>query len=350
MNKKNHTDIDNQVGINDQEEVLLTYQEESVIRSALNRMDVETPDVDVAWNQLKDKMILDDVEVSKSAIQWNMVWKVAISVAAILVIAFVLVFDGHQKKVGRTSSILAEQTQSSSSSVQGTKNEKTENTEEAMTEEKSEMEEMVSAETGKCKSQYLVLSDGTKVWLNAESHLTYPKNFLGKKRRVILSGEAYFEVRHDAKHPFIVETSRMIATDLGTAFDLKAYEGKPTQLVLVSGSVAVKKRGDAASVVLKPDEMANLNGEKLEVSAIDSYPLVQWKNGLFYFHDIPLIEVMKELGRWYHIKVVFENKACLQTQIHFVAERSEDLKTVVKQLNEIEGVDVVLTQQELSVR
>lgn len=349
MNKKNHIDIDNQVDINEQEDILLTHLEESTIRSALNRMDVEALDVDVAWNQLKDKMVLDDVEESKSAIQWSMVWKVSISVAAIWVIAFVLVFDGRQDNAGRTLPVMAEQTQSSSS-VQGKENEQAEKMEETLADEKCETEEMLSVETGKSKSQYLVLSDGTKVWLNAESQLIYPKNFLGKERKVTLLGEAYFEVRHDAKHPFVVETSRMIATDLGTAFDLKAYEGKATQLILISGSVAVQKRGETTSVVLKPDEMANLNGDKLEVSAIDSYPLVQWKNGLFYFHDTPLIEVMKELGRWYHIKVVFENKACLQTQIHFVAERSEDLKTVVKQLNEIEGVDVVLTQQELSVR
>lgn len=349
MNKKNHTDIDYQVDINEQEDILLTHLEESTIRSALNRMDVEALDVDVAWNQLKDKMVLDDVEESKSAIQWSMVWKVSISVAAIWVIAFVLVFDGRQDNAGRTLPVMAEQTQSSSS-VQGKENEQAEKMEETLADEKCETEEMLSVETGKSKSQYLVLSDGTKVWLNAESQLIYPKNFLGKERKVTLLGEAYFEVRHDAKHPFVVETSRMIATDLGTAFDLKAYEGKATQLILISGSVAVQKRGETTSVVLKPDEMANLNGDKLEVSAIDSYPLVQWKNGLFYFHDTPLIEVMKELGRWYHIKVVFENKACLQTQIHFVAERSEDLKTVVKQLNEIEGVDVVLTQQELSVR
>lgn len=349
MNKKNHTDIDNQVDINEQEDILLTHLEESTIRSALNRMDVEALDVDVAWNQLKDKMVLDDVEESKSAIQWSMVWKVSISVAAIWVIAFVLVFDGRQDNAGRTLPVMVEQTQSSSS-VQGKENEQAEKMEETLADEKCETEEMLSVETGKSKSQYLVLSDGTKVWLNAESQLIYPKNFLGKERKVTLLGEAYFEVRHDAKHPFVVETSRMIATDLGTAFDLKAYEGKATQLILISGSVAVQKRGETTSVVLKPDEMANLNGDKLEVSAIDSYPLVQWKNGLFYFHDTPLIEVMKELGRWYHIKVVFENKACLQTQIHFVAERSEDLKTVVKQLNEIEGVDVVLTQQELSVR
>lgn len=348
MNKKNHTDIDYQVDINEQEDILLTHLEESTIRSALNRMDVEALDVDVAWNQLKDKMVLDDVEESKSAIQWSMVWKVSISVAAIWVIAFVLVFDGRQDNAGRTLPVMAEQTQSSS--VQGKENEQAEKMEETLADEKCETEEMLSVETGKSKSQYLVLSDGTKVWLNAESQLIYPKNFLGKERKVTLLGEAYFEVRHDAKHPFVVETSRMIATDLGTAFDLKAYEGKATQLILISGSVAVQKRGETTSVVLKPDEMANLNGDKLEVSAIDSYPLVQWKNGLFYFHDTPLIEVMKELGRWYHIKVVFENKACLQTQIHFVAERSEDLKTVVKQLNEIEGVDVVLTQQELSVR
>lgn len=327
----------------------IRHLEESTIKSALNRLDVEAPDIDAAWNDLRGKLALPEEEPSHP-IRWDLVWKTVVSIAAILVIGFVLVIDNKKDDFKPLASSLdnSENTSISSSSV--TDKAKEDGVAKNSVGQQVLNEEIVTAETGQGQSLHLTLADGTKVWLNADSKLLYPKRFVGDGRKVTLEGEGYFEVKHDVRHPFVVETAQMIATDLGTAFDMKAYKGRSPQLALVSGSVAVQAKGDASQVVLKPNEMASLEDGKLSVCTVDTYPMVQWKNGLFYFHDAPLIDVMKDLGRWYHAKVVFENKECLQTQVHFVAERSESLKAIVEQLNEIEGVNVFLVNHELSVR
>lgn len=333
-----------------------SIQEEGEIRSALNRMDIEAPDTEMAWKALSGQLNLEQEKPAPARrVSMSVLLKAAISVAAAVLVAFLLV-RGMGKgnmpdadasgPLAHTATTLSRQ---DSASEQPPIYNKV--GDEASASASSEDQELLSVETGRGNSRQLVLGDGTKVWLNAESTLLYPKHFSKTERRVHLSGEAYFEVKHNKKCPFIVETSSLVATDLGTAFDVKAYQGKATQLILVSGKVAVCKRGEESSpVLMKPDEMATLEGGNIKVTAVDTYPLIQWKNGLFYFHHAPLLEVMKEIGRWYHVNVVFENKVCLNTQVHFVAERSATLDDIVKQLNEIEGVNVDGQKNELTVK
>ena len=340
-----------------------TTEEQGDIRSALNRMDVEAPDVDMAWKAMSQQMGLQekaelhhsDEEKRTRSIDMTSFLKVAISIAAVVVIAFVFFFNGRKDD----SSVVVQRakTEFSSETSSDTKSVVRKDSSHGDSEDKSEQEdrqfaanEILVAETGRGEDRHLVLSDGTKVWLNAESSLLYPKHFAGKERKVQLQGEGYFEVRHNAKCPFIVEAANLIATDLGTAFGIKVYIGKPAQVTLVSGCVAVRQKGESSSLVLKPNQMATLSGDGFDVTDVDTYPLVQRKSGLFYFHEVALVDVMKELGRWYHVKVVFENKNCLQTQVHFVAERKLSLEEVVRQLNELEGIQVVKLKQELLVR
>lgn len=340
-----------------------TTTEQGDIRSALNRMDVEAPDVDIAWKVMSQQMGLQekaelhhsDEEKSARSIDMTSFLKVAISIAAAIVIAFVFFFNGRKDD----SSVVAQKskTEFSSETSSSTKSVVRKDSSYGDSEEQFEQEnrqvaadEILAVETGRGEDKHLVLSDGTKVWLNAESSLLYPKHFVGKERKVQLQGEGYFEVRHNAKCPFIVEAASLVATDLGTAFGIKAYIGKPAQVTLVSGSVAVRKKRESSSFVLKPNQMATLSDDGFDVMDVDTYPLIQRKSGLFYFHEVALVDVMRELGRWYHVKVVFENKNCLQTQVHFVAERKLSLEEVVRQLNELEGIQVVKLKQELLVR
>jgi len=336
----------------------IAIQEEGEIRSALNRMDVEAPDTEMVWKALSSQLNLDEEKPAPARrVSISLVAKSLISMAAAVLLVFLLV-KGLGKGNVADMNPASSPSQPSTSLVSDKVDAAAENApiynkvgDEASTSASSESQEMLSAETSRGNCKRLVLSDGTKVWLNAESSLLYPKHFSKTERRVHLSGEAYFEVKHNKKCPFIVETASLVATDLGTAFDIKSYVGKATQLILVSGKVAVCKRGDeASSVMMKPDEMATLEGGSIKVSSVDTYPLIQWKNGLFYFHHAPLLEVMKEIGRWYHVNVVFENKACLNTQVHFVEERSIALDDIVSQLNEIEGVNVVKLNNEIIVR
>ena len=339
-----------------------TTAEQGDIRSALNHMDVEAPDVDMAWKAMSQQMDLQEKaelphsneEKSARRVDMTSFLKVAISIAAAVVIAFVFFFNGRKDN----SSVVSQRsnTEFSSETSSDAKSVVHRDPSHGGLEDKSKhvdgqvADEILEVETGRGEDRHLVLSDGTKVWLNAESSLLYPKHFAGKERKVQLLGEGYFEVSHNAKCPFIVEAANLVATDLGTAFGIKAYIGKPAQVTLVSGSVSVRQKGESSSFVLKPNQMATLSGDGFDVTNVDTYPLVQRKSGLFYFHEVALVDVMRELGRWYHVKVVFENKNCLQTQVHFVAERKLSLEEVVRQLNELEGIQVVKLKQELLVR
>ena len=232
-----------------------SIQEEGEIRSALNRMDVEAPDTEMAWKALSEQLNLEDEKPAPvRRVSMSVVLKAAISVAAAVLVAFLLV-----KGIGRGNmpdadapgplahTAIAQSPQDSASGKSPIYNKVGD--EASASASSSEGQELLSAETGRGNSKQLVLSDGTKVWLNAESTLLYPKHFSKTERRVHLSGEAYFEVMHNKKCPFIVETASLVATDLGTAFDVKAYQGKAAQLILVSGKVAVCKRGDEASPI-----------------------------------------------------------------------------------------------------
>lgn len=354
MEKENNINLDT--------DCQATATEQGDIRSALNRMDVGAPDVDLAWKTMSQQLGLQnesehlDLKEEKFArhIDVASFLKIAISIAAAIVIAFAFFFNDRKDNssvVAQKSNLetLSETSTTASAIRQGFSHDESDDKLKKGA-ERVAVEEILTIETGRGEDRHLVLSDGTKVWLNAESSLLYPKHFSGKERKVQLSGEGYFEVKHNAKCPFVVEAANLVATDLGTAFGIQAYMGKTAQVTLVSGSVAVRQKGESSSFILKPNQMATLSADGFNVTDVDTYPLVQRKSGLFYFHEVALVDVMKELGRWYRVKVVFESKSSLQTQVHFVAERKLSLEEIVRQLNELDGIQVVKLKQELLVK
>jgi transmembrane sensor len=148
----------------------------------------------------------------------------------------------------------------------------------------------------------LLLPDGTKVWLNAASSITYPTAFTGEERMVKLTGEAYFEVVHDKNKPFRVKAGNQLIEDIGTHFNINAYTDEPSQVTtLLEGIVKVGER------VLKPGEQASvaISGEVI-VSRGDLVQAVAWKNGFFDFSDASLQMVMRQLARWYNVEVEYE--------------------------------------------
>jgi transmembrane sensor len=148
----------------------------------------------------------------------------------------------------------------------------------------------------------LTLPDGTKVWLNAASSLTYPTAFTGGSRTVQMTGEAYFEVVHDKTRPFIVKAGGQTIRDLGTHFNVNAYTDEPAQVTtLLEGEVTV---GDHA---LRPGEKASVDAAgDIRVEQGDPDQAVAWKNGLFDFTDAGLQVVMRQLSRWYNVEVTYE--------------------------------------------
>ncbi|CAL1518769.1 hypothetical protein MMC2321_02514 [Chitinophaga sp. MM2321] len=165
-------------------------------------------------------------------------------------------------------------------------------------------------------SQYIVvLPDGTKVWLNAGSTISFPAAFTGKSRDVAVTGEAYFEVAkkvtdHGGNYqPFRVTTKKMTVLVLGTHFNINAYEDEPAvSTTLLEGSVQVKV--NKQKIQIRPGEQAQLNNAgNLSVTQPNIKEVVAWQKGYLQFHNTPLQEVFRQIGRWYDVEVVFKGIA-----------------------------------------
>src|SRR5690606_12456845 len=162
------------------------------------------------------------------------------------------------------------------------------------------------------------LSDGTKVWLNAASKLTYPLYFSDTERVVTLVGEAFFSVNSDTKKPFKVITERHEVHVLGTEFNVTAYpDEEEAKTTLVEGKVRLSLMGlkrrrrvpvfnGARQVELVAGQQGTIRGDCLIKGTVDVDPYVAWKEGYFYFKQTPLEEILRQVARWYDVEVVYE--------------------------------------------
>ena len=150
-------------------------------------------------------------------------------------------------------------------------------------------------------NQYsLVLPDGSKVWLNAASSIRFPVAFNGPNREVEVTGELYFEVKHNDRQPFIVMANGHEIEDIGTSFNVHSYaEEHAFSTTLIAGAVKV------GGTVLKPGTQALIRDGQLTVRQADTSQVVAWKNGLFAFHQTPVKEVMRQIARWYDVEVSY---------------------------------------------
>ncbi|CAL1518951.1 FecR domain-containing protein [Chitinophaga sp. MM2321] len=153
----------------------------------------------------------------------------------------------------------------------------------------------------------LILPDGTAVWLNAASSITYPASFTGKERSVTITGEAYFEVTGNENMPFRVNAGGVDIAVLGTSFNVNAYTGEAAiRTTLLEG--AVKVSDGKTSSMLRPGQQAQLTatGTLAVIDNVDTDEIVAWKNGYFQFTDADMQEVMGKLEKWYDVQVIYE--------------------------------------------
>ncbi len=199
------------------------------------------------------------------------------------------------------------------------------------------------------------LADGTHVWLNAGSSITYPVAFTGNQRHVELKGEGYFEVAKDPAKKFIVTANGTATEVLGTRFNVNAYDDEPeTKITLLEGSVKVSRENrhselDSESVIqgtsgqvrnarkivtLQPGQQAAIHHSSFIIHhSIDTEQVMAWKNGLFNFEGCSFAAVMRQLERWYNIAVVYENKV---PGIELSGKMTKDVT--------LKGVMVILTR------
>ncbi len=197
----------------------------------------------------------------------------------------------------------------------------------------------------------VTLPDGTEVWLNAESSLRFPEQF-GNTRKVVLTGEAFFKVAHDASHPFIVQTAKMNVKVLGTEFDFRNYEAEAPCVSLLRGSVEILNTDNSpTNIVLKPGQGASLGDDgKVNVAPVDVYAVRQWVDGFFYFQDQTLLSVLRELSRWYNVGIVIKDNQLVNEKIHFSALRRDDLQKTLDGLNHLLRSRLSLAGHQIIVR
>lgn len=173
----------------------------------------------------------------------------------------------------------------------------------------SQIAQLNTIQTPRGGEYQIILPDGSKVWLNAASGLTFPTSFSGKERKVTLAGEAYFEVARDKEKPFLVDAYDLSVNVLGTHFNISAYQdGSKLATTLVEGSVRVDHGKN--KVFIKPGQQASLEKDKnvVEVNQVDVEDAIAFKNGIFVFNDENIESIMRKLSRWYDIDVQYETE------------------------------------------
>lgn len=196
----------------------------------------------------------------------------------------------------------------------------------------------------------LVLEDGTKVQLNAASSIKFPEFFNGANREIELNGEAYFEVAKDKAHPFIVKANGTQVQVLGTHFNINAYSDNPDiTTTLLEGSVKMSK--GMAAVMLLPGQQGTVSqkGSAIKVSQADVEANMAWINGFFIFHDQSIVNVMKQVSRWYDVDIEYQDAEVQENEFGGTISKYKDIKELLDNIKltgsihyKIEGRRVII--------
>ena len=197
------------------------------------------------------------------------------------------------------------------------------------------------------------LPDGTKVWLNVASKITYPEKFTEKSRPVKLQGEAYFEVLRDEAKPFIVNANKVNVQVLGTSFNVKVYQNEPAEVLVSTGSVQVnhtpdtsKNSGGNKSVILYPNQRAvyNQRDGDWNLEKLDPTGFLAWRQGMLKFNSITIKEAARIIERWYDVSVRFEHEDLMECRI--TAEyKSESLVNILESLSYFLQIDYEISDK-----
>lgn len=193
--------------------------------------------------------------------------------------------------------------------------------------------------TQKGQQATIILTDGTKVFLNADSKLSFPEHFHTEKREVVLEGEAFFDVVKNSKRPFIIKSGNLITTVLGTSFNIKAFEGDPLEVTVATGRVKVnaqKEGGIPEEIYLNPYQQAYYDG-KLSKREVDINQFIAWKEKIIHFDEVTLAEAVIVLERWFNVSIVIENETVGQCK--FSGKYINDnLTNIMESLEHILGI------------
>ncbi len=200
----------------------------------------------------------------------------------------------------------------------------------------------------------LVLSDGTKVWLNAETELRFPEQFLNKRRVVeLVYGEAYFEVNHDEEHPFMVKSKEGLIEVLGTSFNIRSYLDEEENITtLVEGRVKLSPVLDpSAELVLIPGDQAVISEKDniVKVRKVRTGYYTAWKDKRFEFNNEPLEYVMRNIARWYDVEIIYKDEETRNYRFSARLGRYDNIEALIEKIELTQKVKIEITHKGLEV-
>ena len=197
---------------------------------------------------------------------------------------------------------------------------------------------------------HFTLADGTMVWLNSSSRLTFPTRFTGDAREVLVEGEVYFGVQHDESKPFIVRVNDVSVRVLGTEFCISAYpENEGVMTTLVRGAVQVTSGNN--QVVLKPGYQAVVDQYSGAISqrAVELSLYTSWVRGIFEYENMELNEIMVQLARWYDVQFTFSASECKERRFTGVIRKYEDLNDVLDMIEKTTNVKFIINGKNVTI-
>lgn len=221
-----------------------------------------------------------------------------------------------------------------------------------VTDQNSENSDYNTLTTSRGEQTQVRLPDGSLVFLNSASSLKYPTSFVRAKfRRVILTGEGYFEISKDKVHPFLVQSNGQEVEVLGTHFNINAYKDeKAVRTTLLEGAVKITPMpgNKAKSSILKPGQQSALDENGIQVTEVDLEEAMAWQKGYFSFYDEDISAVMRKVSRWYNIEVEYQGQL---PDVGFNAriDKYSDIKEVLKILQKSKAVHFKLEGRKVIV-
>ncbi len=206
---------------------------------------------------------------------------------------------------------------------------------------------------------FIVLADGSKIWLNSESKLKYPTKFIdGKERNIeLIYGEAYFEISPSSKHngsKFNVITKGQKVSVLGTEFNIKAYNDESViATTLVGGKIQIEKGNNKKILIPNQQARVNTNLSTINIIPIDVSNEIAWVKGLFSFEEARLDNMMKTLSRWYNINIVFENSSRKEFEFTGILERTktiQEILEIIKKTSEKDEITFKITDNIIIIK
>ncbi len=334
------------------------------VKKAVEKANVPLPDVDAEWDYIQSRLTITHKPI------FIHYYKYIVAAAAILILAFVFTWN-RQKDVSEDFEgkyvVYQANDEARDIIIQTDKGNRVVFNKQNVSKlgsEVSQIDELAIAyhqmNTNIVESHTLtipegknfriVLSDGSEVWLNAGSRLIYPTQFIGDNRVVQLDGEAYFKVQSDASHPFIVKSGDIFTKVLGTEFNIRMRDSSSQsmdrsnpnscEITLVKGKISVCGPEKDQMVTLSPGMQAVFDKESsvFNIKEVDTDLYSYWKEGYFFFDNERLEDMMKQIGSWYNVNVVFRNPNHCNVRMHFFCERNSNISAIVEQLNMLQKV------------